>query len=238
MTTRAVGGGLGVLGGMGPLAGATFACRLAQLTAASSDQHHIPVLLRNDPRIPDRSAARLHGGADPLPAMQEGMEFLARSGVACIAIPCNTAHLWFEELRNTVSVPVLHIAQAVIQDLRRKGIFSGKVGVMGTAATLQLGLYQSHLKVAGYQALVPEPDEIVHYCSVAIAQVKANELEAAFAPATAGIRALQSRGAAAVILGCTELPLAVAHHRRNSLGIPLIDSIDALALAAIDYFEH
>lgn len=226
---------LGVLGGMGPLAGATFACRLAMLTPAASDQHHIPVLLRNDPRIPDRSNARLRGGADPLPAMREGMAFLAASGAECIVIPCNTAHLWFEALRQSVDVPVLHIVDAVIQDLRRQGIHDGKVGVMGTPATLELALYQAALARAGYEPLVPTAAEIERCCVAAIAAVKENRLGDAFSPAAEGIRALRSRGARAIVLGCTELPLAVPHAQRGTFGVVLTDSIDALALAVIDH---
>lgn len=60
---------LGILGGMGPLAGATFALRMVQLTEAAVDQDHIPTILCNDPRIPDRSSAMLQGGESPLPAM-------------------------------------------------------------------------------------------------------------------------------------------------------------------------
>ena len=190
---------LGVLGGMGPLAGASFAYRLAQLTPAQNDQEHIPVLLRNDPRIPDRSASRLRGGPDPLPAMKEGMRFLAQSRVDCIVIPCNTAHLWFDALRAEVHVPVLHIVESVIQDLRRQGIYHGKIGIMGTPATLELNLYQDHLMRAGYEPLLPTSEEINHCCVGPIAAVKANRVDMAFSPAADGIVSLERRGARAVL---------------------------------------
>ena len=228
---------LGVLGGMGPLAGASFAYRLAQLTPARNDQEHIPVLLRNDPRIPDRSASRLGGGTDPLPAMLEGMQFLARSGVDCIAIPCNTAHLWFDALQAEVAVPVMHIVESVVEDLRRQGIHGGKIGIMGTAATLELGLYQRYLIQAGYEPLVPSQTEILDCCIPAINAVKGNRIDAAFFPASLGIAALERRGAQAVVLGCTELPLAVPHHRRAEFGPALTDSIDALAFSVLERFN-
>ena len=230
---------LGVLGGMGPLAGAFFAYRLVQLTPASVDQQHIPVLLRNDPRIPDRSGALTRGGADPLPAMLRGIQFLDQAGVDCIAIPCNTAHLWFDPLRTAASAHLLHIAQAVVGELRRQGVRGGKVGVMGTRATLEMGLYQRVLQEAGYVPLVPSPEEIESHCTAAIEAVKANRLGEAFIPAAQGIERLRARGAVAIVLGCTELPLAVPHARRHEFGLALTDSIDALALAAIDFlFPH
>lgn len=227
---------LGVLGGMGPMAGAAFALRLAALTPADADQQHIPTLLRNDPRIPDRSSAYMAGGENPLPYMVEGVRFLERAGAQLIAIPCNTAHLWYDDIAAATQRPVLHIIQAVIDDLRRLGLQQGRIGLMGTAATLKLGLYQRHLEAQGYECIVPDDDEVERYCMASIRAVKGNQLEAAFAPATDCIARLKARGADAVVLGCTELPLAVPHALRPSLGITLTDSIDALARAAIAHY--
>lgn len=224
---------LGVLGGMGPLAGATFAGRVVALTPAARDQDHIPLILCNDPRVPDRSAARLGQGEDPLAAMVRGVRVLERAGATLIAIPCNTAHLWYDQLAAATALPVLHIIDSVCDDLERLGAGGSRVGLMGTAATLQLGLYRDPLRRRGFQVLETEPEE-VRLCTEAIEAVKANASDQAFAPAAACIRRLVERGAQAVVLGCTELPLAVPHARRGSFGAVLTDSIDALARTAID----
>ena len=76
---------LGVLGGMGPLASAQFMLRLTLLTPADRDQDHIPAVLWSDPRVPNRVAARLTGGEDPLPALLRGVRGLEAAG--CSAIP-------------------------------------------------------------------------------------------------------------------------------------------------------
>jgi len=222
---------LGILGGMGPLAGAAFASRLVALTPVERDQDHVPALLCNDPRVPDRSSARLAQGEDPLQAMLGGLRLLERAGATLIAIPCNTAHLWYEQMAAGTQVPLLHIVEAVCDDLERLGV-RGPVGLMGTPATLRLGLYQGPLRERGYEVLVPDEEGIAQ-CVDAIAAVKGNQPEAAFAPAAACIRALVARGAEAVVLGCTELPLAVPHAARASFGVVLTDSIDALARAAL-----
>ena len=139
---------LGVLGGMGPMAGAAFALRLAALTPADVDQQHIPTLLRNDPRIPDRSSAYMAGGEEsPLHGRRRALP--GTRGRAAIAIPCNTAHLWYDQIAAATRLPVLHIIEAVIDDLRRLGLPKGRIGLMGTAATLKLGLYQRHLEAQG-----------------------------------------------------------------------------------------
>jgi aspartate racemase len=228
---EARGGLLGILGGMGPLAGAAFASRLVALTDAQRDQDHVPALLCNDPRVPDRSSARLGLGADPLEAMVAGLQLLERAGATLIAIPCNTAHLWYEQMAARTRVPLLHIVEAVCDDLEALGA-RGPVGLMGTPATLKLGLYQAPLRDRGHEVLVPDEAGLAQ-CVAAIAAVKANRPQEAFAPAAACIRGLLARGARAVVLGCTELPLAVPHDRRDAFGCVLTDSIDALARAAL-----
>lgn len=227
---------LGILGGMGPLAGAAFATRLVALTPAERDQDHIPALLCNDPRVPDRSSARLGQGEDPLEAMMASLRLLERAGASLIAIPCNTAHLWYEQMAARTRVPLLHIVEAVCDDLERLGV-RGPVGLMGTPATLKLGLYQAPLRQRGFEVLVPDEAGVAQ-CVASIAAVKGNRPGEAFEPAAQCIRALVARGAEAVVLGCTELPLAVPHERRHAFGVVLTDSIDALAKAALAQFQR
>ena len=218
------------------MAGAYFMERLIALTPATSEQEHVPAILWSDPRVPSRPGARLEGGADPLPWMRHGVARLEQAGAQAIAIPCNTAHLWYEDLVAEARVPVLHIVDVAIADLHRQGIRSGRIGLMATAATLQLCLYQDRLEARGYECIVPSDDEVLRHCTIPIRHVKANDIPAACEPVAAGVERLLERGAQAVVLGCTELPLALPNARRTGINIPLVDSIDALALAALDWY--
>src|SRR4051812_37211170 len=164
---------LGVLGGMGPLASAHFMVRLTQLTPATRDQEHIPAVLWSDPRVPDRTSGKLAGGEDPLPWLLRGIAGLRQAGCGAIAIPCNTAHGWYEAMRDAAGVPVLHIVDAAAAELERTGVPKGRIGVMGTAATLAMGLYQTRLADRGWTCLVPEQDEMERLVAPAIALVKA-----------------------------------------------------------------
>ncbi|HEU0229983.1 MAG TPA: amino acid racemase [Burkholderiaceae bacterium] len=224
---------LGVLGGMGPMASAVFMQRLTALTPAEADQQHVPAILWSDPRVPDRPAGRAGTGADPLPWMRNGMRHLENAGAGAIVIPCNTAHLWYDALAASVSVPVLHIVDAVIDDLRRQGLRYGRIGLLGTAATLGLGLYQDRLAKSGYVPVIPDGEVLAGYCAESIRLVKMNRLADAQAPAMEAVARLRDRGVDAVVLGCTELPLALPHAVRGALDTVLTDSIDALALAAV-----
>jgi aspartate racemase len=224
---------LGVLGGMGPLASAQFMVRLTLLTPAVRDQEHIPTVLWSDPRVPDRTAARLGGGEDPLPVLLRGIRGLEGAGCGAIAIPCNTAHGWFAPMQAATRLPILHIVEAAAADLRRQGVAPGPIGVMGTAATLAMGLYQEGLAGAGWDCLVPTPEEMGRLVTPAIAEVKANRVTEAYAPLAEAARALAARGARAVVLGCTEIPLGIA--AGPALPFPVVDTIDALARAAIGW---
>lgn len=222
---------LGVLGGMGPLASAHFMTRLTLLTPASRDQDHVPTVLWSDPRVPDRTLGRLGGAEDPLPWLLRGVRGLARAGCGAIAIPCNTAHGWFDEMR-AEGPPILHIVDSTAEDLA--GVLpNGLVGIMGTAATLAMRLYQDRLEQLGWRCIVPTEEEMQTRVSPAIAAVKANRVAEAYAPLAEVVSSLRDRGAGAVVLGCTEIPLGIQAGPWGTLGVPVVDSIDALARAAI-----
>jgi len=224
---------LGVLGGMGPLASAHFMARLTLLTPAERDQDHVPAILWSDPRVPDRGLARQGAGPDPLPFLVRGLRGLAAAGCGAVAVPCNTAHGWIDGMRAATALPILHIVDAAIADLRRQAIPPGPVGVMGTAATLEMRLYQDALAAAGWPCVEPTSAEMTRLVLPAIAAVKANRVGDAYAPLAEAMLALRARGAQAVILGCTEIPLGIQAGPHNALRVPLVDTIDALARASI-----
>jgi aspartate racemase len=224
---------LGVLGGMGPLASAQFMVRLTLLTPAGRDQEHIPTVLWSDPRVPDRTAARLGHGEDPFPALLHGIRGLEAAGCGAIAIPCNTAHGWYVPMQAATRLPILHIVEAAATELRRQGVAPGLIGIMGTAATLAMRLYQDGLAGLGWDCLIPEPEEMARLVTPAIAAVKANRVAEAYPPLAEAARTLAARGARAVVLGCTEIPLGIA--AGPALPFPVVDTIDALAHAAITW---
>jgi aspartate racemase len=224
---------LGVLGGMGPLASAQFMLRLTLLTPAERDQDHIPAVLWSDPRVPDRTSAKHDAGEDPLPWLLRGIAGLRQAGCGAIAIPCNTAHGWYDQMQQAAGVPILHIVDAAAADLRRIAIGPGPIGVMGTAGTLSMRLYQDRLGRLGWECLVPTEAEMRSKVSPAIALVKANRVAEAYAPLAEVVQSLAKRGARAVVLGCTEIPLGIQAGPWQTLEVPLVDTIDALARASI-----
>jgi aspartate racemase len=224
---------LGVLGGMGPLASAQFMSRLTLLTPASRDQDHIPAVLWSDPRVPDRGEAMRPGGAAPLPWLLRGIEGLKRAGCGAIVIPCNTAHAWYDQIAQVAGVPMPHIVDAAAADLARIGVRPSRIGLMGTPTTLRMKLYQQRLAGLGWECIEPTDDQMTRLVSPAIARVKANQVADAYEPLAEVVNDLVARGATAVVLGCTEIPLGIHAGPGARLKVPVIDTIDALARAAI-----
>jgi aspartate racemase len=225
---------LGVLGGMGPLASAHFMLRLTLLTPASRDQEHIPAVLWSDPRVPVRSEVPAPGAADPLPWLLRGTEGLKRAGCGAIVIPCNTAHIWYDQMVEASGLPIPHIVDAAAADLAGIGIRPGRIGVMGTPMTLRTRLYQQRLASLGWEECIQPTDaQMTRLVSPAIAQVKANQVADAFEPLAEVVNDLAARGASAVVLGCTEIPLGIQAGPAARLNVPVIDTIDSLARAAI-----
>lgn len=215
---------LGVLGGMGPLATADFLTKLVKATPAQRDQDHLPVIVCSFPDIPDRSEAILGGGPSPLPAMCRAIEVLCSGGAERIAIPCNTAHHWFGELQSCARVRILHIVDAVLEELELRSLTRARVAVLGTEATIRCGIYEKRLIDAGYQVLGATADERRDIVE-AIGAAKQGEIESRRGRVAQVIQALFGRGADAIVLGCTELPL----FHTEAVSGAIIDSTTALA---------
>ena len=218
---------------MGPAASAEYVVRLIQQTPASCDQEHIPFVLWNNPQIPDRSTSLRNQDDRPLPFLLEGIQILKAARCDLIVIPCNTAHFWYDDMVK-LKVPIVHIVDSVADALRDVDAV-GTIGVMGTQATVELGLYQYKLNKAGWTCIVPSKEEMDNIVQPAIDLIKSGDMSQAYDMFILVIDSLIARGATAVVLGCTEIPLAVNQNTRDA--VPLINSIDSLVKSAIKHFK-
>lgn len=225
------GGALGILGGMGPLATADFYAKLVAVTPAARDEDHIPVVLASLPDIPPRVPAILGNGASPLPALIDARDRLLAAGATLLAMPCNTAHHWFDALAQC-AVPMLHIADAALAALRARLGAPANIGLVATRGTLRSGFYQRRLAAAGYATLEPSDADLSGTIEPAIAAVKAGAVLSGGTGFQHAAHALARRGAAVVILACTEVPPALAAGGPPS-GITCVDATEALARACV-----
>lgn len=238
---------IGILGGMGPYAGLDLVRKIFDETQAQTDQQHLPVALLSYPhRILDRSAY-LFGEIteNPADAIAEVARQLDGLGATVAGLPCNSAHApaIFDVVKahlraSGYRIRLLHMideaaryARETLPDIRR-------IGALSTLALYRLGLYPKAIEAAGFEAVVP--DEAVQrdlvnraiYDPVYGIKAQSNPVtETARRHVLDAIGQLREHGAEAVILGCTELPLAV--HESTLDGTLLIDPTRALARALI-----
>jgi len=217
---------LGVLGGMGPAATIDFMAKIVRNTPAERDQDHIPMVVRVATDIPDRTAAIVGDGESPLPALRKALHDLESARVSVIALPCNTAHFWYDELQAQTAIPILHIIEAVADTLPAG---TESVGVLATSGTVNAGIYQKTMAKRGIRCGFPSA-EGQQDVMLAVQLMKAGDLGSARMIFMRRTEELYQAGHDAIIMACTEIPIALAD---VALTPKLIDPTEALAKVAV-----
>jgi len=217
---------IGVLGGMGPDATVDFMSKVIAMTPADKDQDHIHMLVDHNPRVPNRQAAILEGGADPGPVLAAMAQRLEAAGANLLVIPCNTAYVFAESVSQAVGIPLLSIIDTTIEAVSERDISITSVGVLATNGCLQAGVYQQALQQKELRAVLPIEKELEALMGL-IHKIKAGDKSPTVSDAMRELGdTLVARGAQAIIAGCTEIPLVLDD---AMLSVPLISSTDALA---------
>ncbi len=217
---------VGVLGGMGPEATVDFMARVIALTNASCDQDHVRMLVDHNPHVPNRQDAILHGGEDPGPVLADMAADLEANGADFLVIPCNTAYVFEDAILAATHVPLISIIGVSIAAAQDAAQGAARIGVLATDGCLKSGIFQSALEAAGLAAELPTAEEVQQLMAL-IKVIKAGKQTEETGRAMAGLaEALASRGADAVIAGCTEIPLVLDE---GAVSVPLVSSTHALA---------
>ena len=221
---------IGIIGGMGPLATADLFEKITLHTKASCDQEHIRVMIDSNINIPDRTAALLHGGDDPTPQLTASAKILEQAGAQVLMMPCNTAHNFYDAVAASVSIPVLHMIRLTAETLQKQGV--KKAGLLATDGTIQTQIYQRTFADTDVELLTPSAEGQKAIMDMIYKGVKAGVMDYDITAARAAMEELLSQGAQTLILGCTELPLAVKLYH---LDYPTTDPTLELALGAIRF---
>lgn len=210
------------------MSGVCFCELLVAHTAARRDQEHLNFLLSSRADTPDRTdfiLGRSH--RNPLPTMLGEVRRLIDAGAELIAIPCNTAHYFYDSIQEASTVPVINIIDRTVEFCLQNGY--RKVGVLATEGTVSSGAYEAVCRSAGLEFCTCSPGEqavISRIIYDQIKQGKAPDLPAFLTVA----QSLRRAGCDTVILGCTELSLL---KRDFGLGSDFLDSLEVLACASI-----
>jgi len=219
---------LGIIGGVGPLATMFIGEMIVRRTKAMKDQEHLHTIIDNDTNIPDRTAFILDSTKEnPVPVIVADAKKLASVGADVIAIPCNTAHTFYDEIVEGSPVPVLHMIRETAK--RASDLGAERVGILATTGTLTSRMYQDALEEFGITPVVPDDVMKEKVMSIIYDYVKAGKdvSQEDWQPIEEAMLALNCDR---IVLGCTELSIV---NRDLKLSDKYIDSLIVLAERAI-----
>lgn len=217
---------LGILGGLGPMATAYFYELLTALTVAQCDQEHIDMVISSRVSTPDRSAYILGQSDDnPLPAMIEEAKKLEAYGAKLIAIPCNTAHYFYDGISQNVNIPVLNIITETINYLCNTGV--KRAALFATEGTCKAGTYKSYGS-GKVEIVTPEKADQDIISSIIFDDIKRGK-EPDIDKFTYIASKMKQLGCSRVILGCTELALIKKDFPVIASDDFYVDSLEVLA---------
>lgn len=220
---------VGVIGGMGPMATCDLFEKIITYTDALNDQEHVHLIIDNNTEIPDRSAHILGGGNDPVPEMKKVIKKLIHDGAEVLAMPCNTAHYYYNALNTYAKTlnPNINFVHMIRETAEYcKGMDYEKVMLLATKGTYYGQIYQAPFREVNIEVLYPsEGDQqiimeaIYAYKSGRVVNMDAFNLV---------LEKAVNQGVSAIILGCTELPMIA---KSSECEIPLVDPTSILAKA-------
>jgi aspartate racemase len=221
---------LGIIGGMGPAATCDLMEKIIALTTASCDQEHLHILTDVNTNIPDRTAAILNGGADPLPELVNSAHRLEQAGADFLIMPCNTAHYFYDGLSAQSTIPILHMPRLTAAVLQQAGV--KKAAVLATDGTIQSGIYAKALQEQGIEPVYPTAAHQADIMRLIYDGVKAQRIPLTDIPMGDIMDELSQRGAEKFLLACTELPIAF---RQLGISDDCLDPTRVLAWEAVRY---
>ena len=215
---------IGILGGMGTQAGLDFCNKLAMLNRGKIDQEYALLMLYNKSKIRDRpesigaetrtfsalprNAKNITKYNNVLKSLLEGCRSLEKSGCKFIVIPCNTAHYWYEDLKKKIKIPIINMPREVFLYTKKICKKNSKIGLLATEGTLKTKIYEKLFKDE-YRLIKPLHNLQIKYVNKTIKHVKMGNIKLAEKSIKPAIDYLIKNNCKKIILGCTELPIAI-----------------------------
>ena len=221
---------IGILGGMGPEATIDLFYKIIKFTSAEKDQDHLRIIIDNNPKIPDRTAAILGKGEDPLLALQQTARNLEKAGADFIIIPCNTAHYFLPSIQESVKIPILNMIEETAEETQKRIPQIQKVGLLASMGVYETRIYHQQFKKYNIEVISPEEKDKEEVMK-AIYAVKAGDLSNEVKGNIIKIaQKLIDKEAEVIIAGCTEIPLIL---KEGDVSVPIIDPTQVLAKVAV-----
>jgi aspartate racemase len=215
---------IGILGGMGTQAGLDFCNKLAMLNRGKIDQEYPLFMLYNKSNIPGRpESIGLHAKTlsiipekpkniikynKVLKSLLRGCKTLEKSGCKFIVIPCNTAHYWYDDLQSKIKIPIINMPKEVFKHTQKKCKKNSKIGLLATEGTLKTEIYSKLFK-KDFTMISPSKTLQTKSVNKTIKYVKMGNIKLAEKTIRPAIKYLIKMKCKKIILGCTELPIAI-----------------------------
>ena len=218
---------IGILGGMGPESTADFFLKIIKTTPVKKDQDHLRIIIDNNPKVPDRTLALLVKGKSPLEEMKRTIQNLEKAGAEIIAMPCNTAYYYYEELQNSTNIPIINMISETVAYIYREFPNIKEIGLLATTGTIKVGIY--HKAIEEIEVIIPDEEGQKKVMNAIYGE---RGIKAGFTQGNPGkdisevAEILVDRGAKAIIAGCTEISLVL---NQENLPVPLICPLQILA---------
>ncbi len=232
---------LGVVGGVGPAATVDFMNKIIRNTKASRDQEHIKLMVEHNPQIPDRTGNLIGEGADPTVAIYSACKKLEAGDADLIAIPCNTAHAFVERIQPYLSIPIVNMLFETADYIGKHHLRCKTVGLLATSGTIASRVYHDAMARSAFDLIVPDE---MHQEKVMNAIYGEGGVKAGYTDGVcredllSAIEHLVLRGAQAVILGCTELPLLLSQSDDFAVAgksVVVLDPTEILARKCVSF---
>lgn len=220
---------VGVIGGLGPMATVYFYDMIVRLTDAQTDQEHIDMVIASRATTPDRTDYIIGKSLkSPVGSLIKDAKKLEAYGTDFLVITCNTAHYFYNEIQENVSIPVLNIIEETVKHAKSKG--HKKLGILATTGNIQTNLYQDMCKKYDIDFLVLDPNRQQDIMDIIYKDIKSGK-NANMDKFNAIVYYLKENQCDGAILGCTEL--SILKNDNNLDNEFYIDSLEVLARETI-----
>ena len=198
---------IGILGGMGTQAGLHFCSKLAKLYRGKLDQQYPMFILYNKSNTPKRPE-NLKKYYNVLDELVKGCKMLSKNKCKFIVMPCNTAHYWHHDIQKKIKIPLLSMPKEVFNYTKQNCKKNTKIGILCTEATLKTKVYHQYFDKK-YEFISPTKNLQKSSVNKSIKYVKMGKVKEAEKVLRPAVNQLIKKKCKKIILGCTELPIAL-----------------------------
>ncbi len=223
---------LGIIGGLGPQTSCDFCLGLNRSFQKKADR--LPeIVLENLPVSKKAEEEMIHGKVsnEHFFLLRQAVKRLNQAEADLIVIPCNTVHCFLERLQKESRIPIINIIEESTKECLKKEFKT--VGLLSTPLTKDL--FKKESEKRGLKLLFPDKKEQKRINNIILELIHNSEKPNHKKTLLKIVHGFQKRGAEAIILGCTDLPLII---KEEDSSLPLVNTLAVLEKAAIESMEE